>query len=386
MDYLVIARKYRPQSFAEVVGQEAVARTLTNAIRLHRVHHAYLFTGPRGVGKTSMARIFAKALCCVSGPTTEPCGVCEHCRRIADSAHPDVVELDAARYTGVDHVRELSEAMVLSPVIARAKVYILDEVHMFSASAWNALLKVLEEPPAHVHFVFATTAVERVPETIISRCQRFDFRNLEPRQMIARLAEIAQREGVQASEAVLTRIARAAGGGMRDAQTLLDQAIAISDGAISEADLDLLLGAARGEDLREILRAASAGASAEALLRLDACCQAGVSPATLLAQLIEHTRGVLLLHACGPEAPPLRALALPGEVLRPLAEAMTPEKALRIVQVLLNAEQQLRHGVEPRLALELALVRIARLGEVIDLERLLQRIERLERGDGASPR
>lgn len=386
MDYLVIARKYRPQTFADVVGQEAVARTLTNAIRTHRVHHAYLFTGPRGVGKTSMARIFAKALCCVSGPTTEPCGVCEHCRRIAASTHPDVVELDAARYTGVDHVRELSDDLGLSPVLARAKVYILDEVHMFSSAAWNALLKVLEEPPAHVHFVFATTAVERVPETILSRCQRFDFRNLDLSAIAARLADIARQEGASVPEPVLRRLARAAGGGMRDAQTLLDQLIAMSGGEASEADLDLLLGAARGEEVRALLAAACAGASADALQRLDACCQAGASPATVLAQLIEHARAVLLAQACGADAAPVRSLGLPAEAIAELAAALTPEKALRVTQVLIGAERQLRHGVEPRLALEMALVRIARLGEVVDLERLLQRIERLERGEAAVPR
>ena len=249
MDYLVIARKYRPQTFTEVTGQEVVARTLTNAIKSQRVAHAYLFTGPRGVGKTSMARILAKALCCETGPTTEPCGVCQHCRMITDSGHPDVAEIDAARYNGVDAIRELSDNASFSPTLARFRIYILDEVHMLSTSAWNALLKLLEEPPAHVRFIFATTEVEKVLPTVLSRCQRFDFRSIDLDAIVKRLREICVKEQVQLTDAVLYRIARAAGGGMRDAQTLLDQLIAVCDGEVIEEDLNLLLGAARGGDL-----------------------------------------------------------------------------------------------------------------------------------------
>lgn len=382
VDYLVIARKYRPQTFADVAGQEVVSRTLTNAIRSHRVHHAYLFTGPRGVGKTSMARILAKALCCESGPTTEPCGVCEHCKRIADSSHPDVKEIDAARYTGVDNIRELSDGMAFSPAMARVKVFIMDEVHMFSNGAWNALLKVLEEPPPHVRFVFATTEVDRVLPTVLSRCQRFDFRSLDLPTIVERLKSIAGSEKADLPEAVLYRVARAAGGGMRDAQTLLDQLIAVSDGTAREDDLDLLLGAARGEDLRDALAQMLDGSSAGALERLDAALAAGASAATVIDQLVEHLRGVMLAQACGAQAAPVRRLGLPVDKLEVLAAKATPEKVLRACQVLTGAQQQLRHGADPRLALEMAAVRIARLGEVVDLERLLTRIERAEAGAG----
>lgn len=386
MDYLVIARKYRPQTFTEVAGQEVVGRTLTNAIRNHRVHHAYLFTGPRGVGKTSMARILAKALCCVSGPTTEPCGVCEHCKRIADSSHPDVAEVDAARFGNKDDITRLLEDVSFAPTMARVRVFILDEVHMLTGHSWNALLKVLEEPPPHMRFIFATTEVDRVLPTVLSRCQRFDFRSLDLPVIVARLADIAARENAKIAEPVLYRVARAAGGGMRDAQTLLDQLIAVSDGAGSEDDLDLLLGAARGEDLREILRLSLAGSSSQALSRLDACCAAGASAATVLDQLIEHLRAVMLAQACGPEAPAVRRLGIAPERVQELSAAATPEKVLRACQVLTGTQQHIRHGTDPRLAVEMALVRIARLGELVDLERLVQRIERAEAGAAAGPR
>lgn len=387
VDYLVIARKYRPQTFTEVAGQEVVARTLTNAIRGHRVHHAYMFTGPRGVGKTSMARILAKALCCESGPTTEPCGVCEHCKRIADSAHPDVTEVDAARFGNKEDITRLLEDVSFAPSMARVRVFILDEVHMLTGHSWNALLKVLEEPPPHMRFVFATTEVDKVLPTVLSRCQRFDFRSLDLPTIVTRLTDIAAKEGAKLSEPVLYRVARAAGGGMRDAQTLLDQLIAVSDGAASEEDLDLLLGAARGEDLREMLKLMLGGSSAPALARLDSACASGASAATILDQLIEHLRGVMLAQACGNDAPAVRRLGLPPERIVELAAAATPEKVLRACQVLTGTQQHIRHGTDPRLALEMAVVRIARLGEVVDLERLVQRIERAEAaGAGAGPR
>src|SRR4051812_20658777 len=291
--YLVIARKYRPQAFAEVAGQEVVARTLSNAINSNRVAHAYLFTGPRGVGKTSMARILAKALCCEKGPTATPCGVCQHCRMITDSSHPDVAEIDAARYNGVDAIRELSDNAMFSPTLARMRIYILDEVHMLSASAWNALLKLLEEPPAHVRFIFATTEVDKVLPTVLSRVQRFDFRAIDIEDIVKRLREICVAERVELGDQLLYRIARAAGGGMRDAQTLLDQLIAVSAGTVSEEDLTLLLGAARGGDLEALAEHLVAGKAAEAIASLDRVCSGGVAPATLLDQLVDHFRAIM---------------------------------------------------------------------------------------------
>lgn len=378
MDYLVIARKYRPQTFTEVAGQEVVARTLTNAIKSQRVAHAYLFTGPRGVGKTSMARILAKALCCETGPTTEPCGVCQHCTMITDSGHPDVAEIDAARFNGVDAIRDLADNAAFSPTLARYRIYILDEVHMLSPAAWNALLKLLEEPPAHVRFIFATTEVEKVLPTVLSRCQRFDFRSIDLANIVKRLKDICEKERVNLSDAVLFRIARAAGGGMRDAQTLLDQLIAVSEGTVDEQDLNLLLGAARGDDLNHVVGDLIAGNAASAIEALDRIAAGGVAMATFLDQTVDHLRTMLLVQACGPQSPAVTRLGTCTPALEAQAKLAAPEKTLRICQILVGSQQALRHGVDPRLQLELAFVRIAGLGQMVDADTLLKRIERLE--------
>jgi DNA polymerase-3 subunit gamma/tau len=385
VDYLVIARKYRPQTFSEVSGQEVVARTLTNAIKSQRVAHAYLFTGPRGVGKTSMARILAKALCCETGPTTEPCGVCQHCRMITDSGHPDVAEIDAARYNGVDAIRELSDNASFSPTLARYRIYILDEVHMLSTSAWNALLKLLEEPPAHVRFIFATTEADKVLATVLSRCQRFDFRSIDLDSIVKRLREICVKEEVRLGDGVLFRIARAAGGGMRDAQTLLDQLIAVSEGEAIEDDLNLLLGAARGGDLELVVDHLLAGNASPAIEAIDRIVAAGVAPATFLDQLVDHARTVLLVQACGPESPAVRRLGSCTPALAAQAKLATPEKTMRLCQILVASQQSLRQGADPRLLLELACVRIAGLGQLVDADTLLRRIERLELSPSGGP-
>jgi DNA polymerase-3 subunit gamma/tau len=378
VDYLVIARKYRPQTFSEVTGQDVVARTLTNAITSQRVAHAYLFTGPRGVGKTSMARILAKALCCEQGPTITPCGICANCRMITDSTHPDVAEIDAARFNGVDAIRELSDGAAFSPTLARMRIYLLDEVHMLSTSAWNALLKLLEEPPAHVRFIFATTEVDKVLPTVLSRCQRFDFRAIDLADIVKRLREICTAEKTALSDAVLFRIARAAGGGMRDAQTLLDQLIAVSEGEVREEDLNLLLGAARGEDLDLVVTELLAGRAAGAIEALDRISAGGVAAATFLDQLVDHLRTMMLVQACGAQSPAVARLGTCTAALLEHAKAATPEKTMRICQILVASQQALRHGVDPRLQLELSFVRIATLGQLVDADTLLRRIERLE--------
>jgi DNA polymerase-3 subunit gamma/tau len=376
--YEVIARKYRPQTFADVAGQEIASRTLANAIRKGKVAHAYLFTGPRGVGKTSMARILAKALCCESGPTTSPCGVCEHCRMIAGSHHPDVLEVDAARFGHVEDVKELCDNALFSPSSARMRIYILDEVHMLSTAAWNALLKVLEEPPPHLRFIFATTEVDKVLPTVLSRVQRFDFRPIPLEGIVACLRDIAAKEGQQVADPVLFRLARAAGGGMRDAQTLLDQLLAVGGEQVSEDDLDLLLGSARGGDVAALVGLLVEGRPAPALEALDRACAGGAAPAVVLEQLVDHVRAMLLVQACGRDSQAVRRLGTCTAEVEAHAKACSPEKAIRLCQILIGCQQSLRQGVDPRLQLEVACVRMAALGQVQDLDGLLRRIERLE--------
>lgn len=386
MDYVVIARKYRPQTFNEVVGQGAIARTLTNAINRSRVAHGFLFTGPSGVGKTTMARILAKALACEQGPTATPCGVCDHCRGIADSRHPDIYEIDAATHNGVDDIRELSENATFSPSLARYRIYILDEVHMLSTQAWNALLKLLEEPPVHVYFIFATTEVDRVPATVVNRCQRFDFRSIELKDIVRRLGEVCAAEKVSVEQSLLVRIARSAGGGMREAQTLLDQLIAMSDGEVSEDDLNLLLGAARSEDIQALIDHLLDGDHGAALGAADHLMGSGVAPTTLVEQLIDYFRQMMLLGACGAEHPAvLRLGPVPETMAKQLSGSGAKDQALRICQVLLAARQTIKHGVEPRLQLEMAVVRIAGMAHMVDYETLLKRVQRLESGASRHP-
>ncbi|MDA3962842.1 MAG: DNA polymerase III subunit gamma/tau [Planctomycetota bacterium] len=392
MDYLVIARKYRPQTFAEVAGQDVISRTLTNAIGKGRIAHGFLFTGPSGVGKTTMARILAKALSCETGITSEPCGVCDHCKMIADSTHPDVFEIDAATHNGVDDVRELAERATYSPTMGRYRIYILDEVHMLSQAAWNALLKLLEEPPPHVYFIFATTEIEKVPATVVNRCQRFDFRSIDREDIVDRLRDISRAEGINLEDPLLMRIARAAAGGMREAQTMLDQLIAMCDKEVTENDLNLLLGAARSDDLRGLVDDLLKGNAAGAIEALDRLCADGVAPATFLEQLVEYVRMLLLITTCGPESAPVQRLGSADDTARAQAEGAGADKLLRMGQILVGSQQSMRHGVDARLQLELAFVRIGQLGEVLDVDGLLRRIERMEKsfashgGLAASPR
>ncbi|MGB8275249.1 MAG: DNA polymerase III subunit gamma/tau, partial [Alphaproteobacteria bacterium] len=305
--YLVLARKYRPASFAGLIGQDAMVRTLKNAIASGRLAHAFILTGVRGVGKTTTARILARALNCIGpdgkgGPTGEPCGVCEHCRAIAEDRHVDVIEMDAASRTGVDDVRELIEQVRYRPVTARYKIYIIDEVHMLSKQAFNALLKTLEEPPEHVKFIFATTEIRRVPVTVLSRCQRFDLRRVEFDLLSAHLADVAKKEGAVLSPAALALIARAADGSVRDGLSLLDTAIAHGLSAAAPSAAGPSAGAAEiGEDtVREMLGLADRGRVvdlfenamrgeiAPALALLRDMYASGADPAVVLQDLLEY--------------------------------------------------------------------------------------------------
>ena len=292
--YQVLARKYRPQTFADLIGQDAMVRVLRNAFAEGRIAQAFVLTGIRGTGKTTTARIVAKGLNCIGpdgegGPTTEPCGVCEHCTAIAEGRHVDVIEMDAASNTGVDDVREIVEAVRYRAASARYKVYIVDEVHMLSTSAFNALLKTLEEPPAHVKFVFATTEIRKVPVTVLSRCQRFDLRRIEPEAMIAHLADIAGREGAEAAPDALALIARAAEGSVRDALSLLDQAIAMATGPIEAVGVREMLGLADRGRVLDLFEAIMRGDAAGALAELASQYADGADPLVVLRDLAEIT-------------------------------------------------------------------------------------------------
>src|SRR5688500_8526210 len=295
--YRVLARKYRPQSFDELIGQEAMVRTLANAIKRDRLAHAFLLTGVRGVGKTSTARLIAKALNCVGpdgqgGPTIEPCGVCEPCRAIAEGRHIDVVEMDAASHTGVDDVREIIEAVRYAAVSARYKVYIVDEVHMLSKSAFNALLKTLEEPPAHVKFLFATTEVNKVPVTVLSRCQRFDLRRIPAELLAEHFGHVAAAEEVTVEPEALALIARAAEGSARDGLSILDQAIAHGAGAVTADQVRAMLGLSDRGAIRDLLALLLAGDARGALAALKDQYELGVEPSAVIRGLLGAAEGI----------------------------------------------------------------------------------------------
>ncbi len=386
MAYVALARKYRPQTFSDVSGQEIIARTLTNAINKDRIHHAYLFTGPRGVGKTSTARILAKAMVCNDGPTATPCGVCDHCRMVSDNNHPDVHEIDAATHNSVDDIRELNETAEFAPTQARAKVFVLDEVHMLSSQAWNALLKLLEEPPEHIRFIFATTEAEKILPTVLSRCQRFDFRSIDIDDIVARLREVCAGEDIAIDDSVLFRIARAADGGMRDAQTMLDQLMAIADGELTEDDVNLLLAAARGDDILAIAQALIDGNPQLCIERLDNLAAAGISSNTFVQQLLDHFRQLLLLQTCGPDSSAVKRLGMVTDTAQQQAKALPMERLLRICQIFIGAQQSIRGGVDPHLQLEMCFVRIAGLATTIELDNLIRQLQRLEQQSGGASR
>ena len=293
--YVVIARKYRPQTFDEVIGQDPVATTLKNAISLSRVGHAYLFTGPRGVGKTSMARIFAKALNCKNGPTASPCSKCQACLEIENGRSLDVLEIDGASNRGIDEIRNLRETVKFKPSSGRVKVYIIDEVHMLTTEAFNALLKTLEEPPAHVKFIFATTASHKVPATILSRCQRFDFRRIATETIAGALRDIAKKEKLKIDDEALFAVAKAADGSLRDSQSILDQIAASSGGTISKEDVTRSLGAPEEEKLVGLMDAVASRDAAAALFALDALLNEGRDPAIVAEKLLEHLRNLLFI-------------------------------------------------------------------------------------------
>ncbi len=375
--YRVLARKYRPQSFSELIGQEAMVRTLGNAISRDRLAHAFLLTGVRGVGKTSTARLIAKALNCVGpdgtgGPTIDPCGVCEPCRAIAEGRHIDVVEMDAASHTGVDDVREIIEAVRYAAVSARYKVYIIDEVHMLSKNAFNALLKTLEEPPAHVKFLFATTEVNKVPITVLSRCQRFDLRRIPADLLAGHFGEVAKAEGVEVEPEALALIARAAEGSARDGLSILDQAIAHGAGAVTAEQVRAMLGLSDRGATRRLLGLLLTGEARGALAALKDQYDLGVEPSALLRGLLEAVHGITRAKVGGAADPAQSAEE--REDYEDWSAKLSYAAIHRLWQLLLKGLGEVHSAPSPLEAAEMALLRVIHAAEMPDPGELLAKL------------
>ncbi|MGE3977401.1 MAG: DNA polymerase III subunit gamma/tau [Nitrospira sp.] len=364
MDYQVSARKYRPGTFDDVIGQSHVVQTLMNTVSTKRIAHAYLFSGTRGVGKTTVARILAKALNCERGPTSHPCDICENCREIAQGNSVDVIEIDGASNTSVDDVREIRENVKFAPFRGQFRVYIIDEVHMLSNSAFNALLKTLEEPPTHVVFIFATTEIHKIPATILSRCQHYNFRRIARAEIVERLRHVAAQDRLTLEERSFVALARASEGSMRDALSLLDQAVAYGGKAISHADLELLLGAVPQELVQELIRAIMAQDSPAALASLANLLDRGHDLRAFCAEVAEHIRN-LLVAAVVPDTAELRSLIETSEddlnQLSMNAKTLTPEELQELLAIFIQAEDSLRFSSHPRFVMETAAIRATRL-------------------------
>ena len=378
MSYVVLARKWRPQRFEDVVGQPHVVQTLTNSISAERIAHAYLFSGARGIGKTSVARILAKALNCARGPSPTPCNECASCKEITESASIDVFEIDGASNRGIDEIRELRENVRYLPAKSSYKIYIIDEVHMLTAPAFNALLKTLEEPPPHVIFIFATTEVHRVPITITSRCQLFDFRRIPAAEIMDHLRRIAQKEDIQISDVSLRILAREAGGSMRDAQSLLEQMIAFSGKTISDEDLLEVLGVIDRQDLLNTAGAILQGDPVRCLETIERLYLHGHDLRRFCQELAEHFRNLLVMKVSDE---PQKLVDLTDAELAELkdqADTVSSSTLQQFFHLLLRGEEEIRRSSNAKLVLEMTLLRLVQLPQVMDIDKVISQMQKLE--------
>ncbi len=380
MAYLVLARKYRPGTFEGFVGQEIIAETLRNAIKLDRVAHAYLFCGPRGVGKTSMARVFAKALNCVKGPTDKPCGKCEQCAAIASGQDVDVIEIDGASNNGVEEVRDITQNSRYAPAHSRFKIYYIDEVHMLSISAFNALLKTLEEPPPHVKFIFATTAAAKLPETILSRVQRFDFRRISNLDIVKKLTEICKAEKLAVPADVMALTARRARGSMRDALSLLDQIISFCGGKPDRDAVAGLLGALGDDEMARLLKRIRDKDAAGLLKTASELLARGMDVGELLDQLAGYVRDVLVGQSCGADADLLDRSPEGAAAVVAVGKDMSADQLLYIAEIFNGARRRIREGQDDRIVLEMALVKLAQSDGLASVGELIEKLAALEDG------
>ena len=371
MSYQVLARKWRPQTFADVVGQGATAETLKNAISQNRIAHAYLFAGARGVGKTTTARILAKALNCQRGPTVDPCNDCPSCREVTSGQAIDVLEIDAASNRGIDEIRELRESVRYRPARDRYKVFIIDEVHMLTTEAFNALLKTLEEPPSHVVFILATTELHKVPGTILSRCQHFNFRAISHGEVVQRLAFIASQEKVRIGDHALSAIARASEGSLRDGESLLDQAISLCGQEVKEEQVRDLLGVVPQQLLEDFTDALISRDSKRVLALVDRLLTSGRSPLQLVRELMGHFRNLLMVRIAGTDSHLVAAPAEDLARLEAVSAQLSEEDLTRFFQILVATDGELRWSAHPRLHLEMGLVRMVQAKRLASLEELL---------------
>jgi len=373
--HMALPLKYRPMTFNDVIGQEHVVRTLRHAIEAGRIANAYLFIGPRGIGKTTLSRIFAKALNCQSPKGVEPCGECTNCSEIAASRSLDVTELDAASHNGVDDVRPIIESVQFKPTSSKYKIFIIDECHMLSKPAWNALLKTLEEPPSYVRFIFATTEGDKVLPTIISRCQRFDLRRIQTHDIVARLKYICEKEGIDAEEDALLAIARGAEGGMRDALSSLDQLISFKGDKVTEEDALGVFGLVSRSALEGLAAAILKGDVAGILSAIELFDSAGKNMRRLAGELLSHFRNLVVVQALGADSKSIEATPEQIKVLVEQAKGLNPGRVFRICDQLADMEDKLRYALSVRTLIEMSLIRASRLATTATIDELLRYVK-----------